>query len=151
MKGLTTRVTEIEDRMALKHLVDAFSVLADQKETQQQTLLFTREAVSETYVDGQVVSSLKGRQQIGEAFAACLSRFETVYHLNGQQTVTLNGDRATGISYCLVTLIGTENGKKWKTTTGTYYQDEFVRENGNWLIARRKATFAWQEKQPVAQ
>ena len=144
-------IQAIEDRMALKNLVDTFSTLADQKETQKQTLLFTEDAVSETFVNGQVVSSLKGRKQIGETFAAFLNNFETVYHINGQQTVMLNGDKATGISYCFVTLIGTENGKKMKTSIGAYYTDEFVRQNGHWLIAHRKATFAWQEKQPLAQ
>jgi hypothetical protein len=137
--------------MALKNLVDTFSTLADQKETEKQTLLFTEDAVSETLVNGKVVLSLQGRKQIGDAFAAFLKNFETVYHINGQQTVTLNGDKATGISYCFVTLIGTENGKKMKTSIGAYYTDDFVRRDGHWLIAHRKATFAWQEKQPVAQ
>jgi hypothetical protein len=146
-----TAIQAIEDRMALKNLVDTFSTLADQKETEKQTLLFTEDAVSETFVNGQVVSSLKGRKQIGETFAAFLNNFETVYHINGQQTATLNGDKATGISYCFVTLIGTENGEKMKTTIGAYYTDEFVRMGGHWLIAHRKATFAWQEKQPLAQ
>ena len=144
-------IQAMEDRIALKNLVDTFSTLADQKETEKQTLLFTDDAVSETFVNGQVVSSLKGRKQIGEAFGAFLSTFETVYHINGQQTVTLNGDKATGISYCLVTLIGAESGKKMKTTIGAYYTDDFVRQDGHWLIAHRKATFAWQEKQPLAQ
>jgi hypothetical protein len=146
-----TAIQAIEDRIALKNLVDTFSTLADQKETEKQTLLFTEDALSETFINGQVVSSLKGRKQIGETFAAFLNNFETVYHINGQQTVTLNGDKATGISYCFVTLIGTENGKKMKTNIGAYYTDEFVRQNGLWLIAHRKATFAWQEKQPLAQ
>jgi len=48
------------------------------------------------------------------------------------------------------TLIGDENGKKMKTTIGVIYQDEFVRENNHWLIAKRKANFNWQEKQPLA-
>jgi hypothetical protein len=38
-----------------------------------------------------------------------------------------------------------------KTSIGAYYHDEYVRENGHWLIAYRKATFAWQEKTPLAQ
>jgi hypothetical protein len=150
-KNINTTIQEIEDRIALKNLIDTFSTLADQKKTQQQTLLFTEDATSETYVNGQVVSTLKGRKQIGDAFANFLNNFEVVYHINGQQTVTLYGDKATGISYCFVTLIGTDNGKKMKTSIGAYYNDEFVHQNGHWLIAHRKATFAWQERQPLAQ
>jgi hypothetical protein len=60
--------------------------------------------------------------------------------------VTINGDHATGTSYCLVTLIGFENNKKVKTTIGVIYHDEFVRENNRWLIAKRTGDFEWQEK-----
>ncbi len=151
MKALTARITEIEDRIAIKNVVDTFSVLADQKETEKQKLLFTEDATSETYINGRVVSTLKGRKQIGDTFASFLHNFETVYHINGQQTLTLEGDKASGISYCAVTLVGTENGKKMKTNIGVYYQDDFVREASHWLIAHRIATFAWQEKQPLAQ
>src|SRR4051794_40466623 len=101
-KNINITIREIEDRIALKNLVDNFSVLADQKETQKQTFLFTEDATSETYVNGQVVSTLKGRKQIGDAFATFLNNFDVVYHINGQQTVTLNGDKATGISYSFV-------------------------------------------------
>jgi len=77
--------------------------------------------------------------------------FETVYHFNGQQTVTLNGDKASGVSDCMVTLIGNENGKKMKTTIGIYYQDEYVRENDRWLIARRRSVFDWEDKRELGQ
>lgn len=143
--------SEAEDRIALKNLVDTFSILADRKEVQQQALLFTEDAVVESVMDGQLTSTLKGRKQIGEGFANFLNRFETVYHLNGQQTLTLNGDKASGISYCYVVLIGTENGKKFKTEFGVYYNDEYVRVGKKWLISHRKSTFAWQDKRELGQ
>ena len=117
-KNIEQRLAAIEDKMAIKHVVDEFSTLSDQKEAQKQTLLFTEDATVQTLFNGQVISSLKGRKQIGETFGAFLNNFETVYHINGQQTVTLNGDKASGISYCAVTLIGMENGKKIKTSIG---------------------------------
>jgi len=39
-----------------------------------------------------------------------------------------------------------EMERKIKTTIGVIYQDEFVRENNHWLIAKRKANFNWQVK-----
>ncbi len=41
--------------------------------------------------------------------------------------------------------------KKMKTTIGVIYQDEFVRENNHWLIAKRIANFDWQEKRELGQ
>jgi len=63
-------------------------------------------------VQGQPGLVLKGRKQIGDAFTAYLNNFETVYHINGQQTTTLMGDSAKEISYCLVVLIGNVQGKR---------------------------------------
>ena len=116
--GLTRRVQQLEDRAALKTLVDTFSNLADRKDVQKQVLLFTEDATVESITNGKPSSPLKGRDQIGKAFAAYLANFETVYHINGQQTVDLRGDTATGVSYCLVVLIGVENGKRIKNTSG---------------------------------
>lgn len=139
---LSQQVTEMEKRAALRHLVDTFSILADEKDALAQTLLFTETAVVETYRDGELVSKLEGREQIGQAFGNFLSNFEIVYHFNGQHSVTLNGAKATGILYCLTTLITAE---KVKTNIGVRYNDEYVFENGKWLIAKRTSMFDWQE------
>ena len=148
---LTTRIKLIEDRIALKELVDIFSNLADQKETEKQTFLFTENATVETLVNGQPAGALIGRKQIGDAFANFLKNFEVVYHTNGQQTVNITGDKASGTSYCLVVLIGSENGRKMKTMMGVYYFDQYVRENGKWLIAKRQSTFAWRDHSELGQ
>lgn len=151
-KSIEKRITEIEDRLALKELVDRFSILSDVKHAQAQALLFTEDAVVETYQGDKLTITLKGREQIAEVFGNFLNSLETVYHINGQQTVELNGNRATGVSYCQVTLIGTENGKKMITKHGVYYQDNYVKNrDGQWLISKRKSTFHWTEKRELQQ
>lgn len=137
---------ELEDRTSLKELVDSVSILADKKDFHTQVQLFSENAVSETFAGGTAILKLKGRKEMAEAFGDFLKDVETVYHFNGQQVVTINGDNATGTSYSLVTLISTENGKKMKTTIGAIYQDDFVREDNRWLIDRRIGNFDWQEK-----
>ncbi len=148
-ENLSQRIAALEDRAAIKQLVDTFSVLADQKETQKQTLLFTEDAQLDTYTNGQVTSSLRGREQIGAAFARFLSGFDTVYHANAQLDLALNGDTASGTSYCLVTLIGPENGKRMKTSILVYYNDKYVRTGGKWLIAQRTSNFVLREQEEV--
>ncbi len=59
-EDLATRIAALEDRAAIKQLVDRFSVLADVKKTQEQTALFTEDAAVSTTMNGQVVSSLRG-------------------------------------------------------------------------------------------
>jgi hypothetical protein len=148
---LTTRIAALEDRVAIKELVDTFSNLADTKEVEKQTLLFTEDATVETIVGGKVVTSLRGRAQIGETFGKFLAGFETVYHANGQLTLTLQGDSASGTSYCLVGLVANVEGKKMLTSIQVFYQDAYVLQGGRWLIAKRKSTFAIRETRELQQ
>lgn len=143
------KTLEIEEKLALKELVDTFSILADKKDVAAQVLLFTENSVVQTYINGEKVTDLTGRAQIGDVFTSFLAGFETVYHINGQQTVTINGDTATGISYCQVVLIRDEDGKKIMTTHGVNYQDEYVRENERWLISNRVSTFVWTDNREL--
>lgn len=145
------RIQDIEDRIALKNLVDTFSILADVKDVKTQVLLFTENAIVESFRNGQAGSKLVGRGQIEDAFSGFLKNFEIVYHINGQQSIVLDGNKASGISYCAVTLIGEENGKKMKMVMGVYYNDDYVRENGKWLIKHRKSNFQFTEKTLLVQ
>ena len=134
-------VTETETKLALRELVDTFSILADQKEARAQTELFTEDATVTTYSGGESVSELRGREQIGDAFERFLSGFETVYHMNGQHVVELDGGTATGTLYCLVYLFDAAGGQR---TIGVRYRDEYVFVGGRWLIASRTSYFDWQ-------
>lgn len=139
-------IKELEDRLALKELVDTISILADKKDFQNQVLLFSENALSETFSEGKSILKLKGRQEMAIAFTNFLKDFETVYHFNGQHTVNIAGDKAIGTVYCLITLIGSENGKKVQSKIGAIYEDCYVRENNRWLITKRIGNFQWQEK-----
>lgn len=65
-------MNQMEDRLALRSLVDTFSVLADYKNTDEQQLLFTEDAEMISMENGKVVSDLKGRKQIGDACEPCV-------------------------------------------------------------------------------
>jgi hypothetical protein len=45
----------------------------------------------------------------------------------------------------LIILIGSDNGKKIKTTIGAVYLDNYVRRENRWLIAKRTGNFDWQD------
>jgi hypothetical protein len=149
--NLEKRIEELENVRTLRELVDTFSIWADKKEVWKQTELFTKDATVESYANGVLVSSLKGTKQIGEAFEAFLANFETVYHINGQHVVEISGDKAEGTLYCRVDLIGSENGKKINSASAVSYQDEYVYENGQWLIAKRTSNFVWNDRQELNQ
>ncbi|MCM5664006.1 nuclear transport factor 2 family protein [Galbibacter mesophilus] len=148
-KILEQRIATIEDKMAIKNVVDVFSNLADTKEIDKQVLLFTEDGEVESITNGQS-NLLKGRQQLKETFSSFLSNFHTVYHQNGQQTIDeLTENTAKATSYCQVILIGEQDGKQMKTTLYTIYKDEFVKENGEWLIKHRTSNFVHREVEQV--
>ena len=148
-KNIEQRLAAIEDKMAIKYVVDEFSNLADTKEIDKQVLLFTEDGVVESISNGQPGAPLKGREQLNQAFSAFLSNFHTVYHQNGQQTINLNGDKAEATSYCRVILVGKQDGKEMKTTLYTIYKDSFVKQNGKWLIKHRTSNFVHREVEAV--
>jgi len=148
-KSIEQRLAAIEDKMAIKYVVDEFSNLADTKEIDKQVLLFTGDGVVESVSNGQPGSPLKGRDQLKQAFSGFLSNFHTVYHQNGQQTINLQGNKAEAVSYCRVILVGKQNDKEMKTTLYTIYKDAFLKEGGKWLIKHRTSNFVHREVEEV--
>lgn len=146
---IAQRVAAIEDKLAIKFVLDEFSNLADTKETDKQVLLFTEDGVVESVIAGQPPIILNGREQIKQAFSAFLADFETVYHQNGQQTIRLDGEKAETVSYCKVTLVGHQNEKQTKTTFYIIYRDSFVRIYSHWMISHRIADFVYQETEEI--
>lgn len=140
----------MEAKMELKELVDTFSILADEKDVKTQAGLFTEDAVLTSYQGEQKISEQHGREEIEAGCAAFLALFDTVYHMNGQQVVHVDGDHAKGKSYCQVVLIGkNEEGKRVRNMQGVWYEDEYVKQDGKWLIANRTSHFTWTDVKEV--
>jgi len=135
-----------EDKILLRELIDKVSILGDQKDFNNQVQLFTEQAISETRSNGKIIMELKGRDVMAKAFAEFLKDVDTLYHFNGQSVFTIRGDEATGICYCLITLISNEKDKKSRTTIGAIYNDRYVRQDNQWFIDRRTGDFLWQNE-----
>jgi hypothetical protein len=74
-----------------------------------------------------------------------LNRYQATTHFNGQSTVTLDGDRATGESYCLAHHLFTENGDRKLMVASLRYLDTFLKSDGAWLFAERELYVDWTE------
>src|SRR5256884_3929044 len=97
--------TEAADRLALRELFDAYAHCADRRDAEGQKALFTADTRFAVYMDGEGTEPtyvLEGREALTPVFAD-LNRYETTTHFNGQSTVTIDGDRATGESYTIAT------------------------------------------------
>src|SRR4029079_16475784 len=104
--------TEAADRLALRELFDAYAHCADRRDADGQKALFTDDAVFTVHMDGagtEPTYVLHGREALTPVFAD-LNRYEVTTHFNGQSTVELESDRATGESYTIAHHLFTDDG-----------------------------------------
>ncbi|QMT32015.1 nuclear transport factor 2 family protein [Alysiella filiformis] len=130
---------QLLDRQALRDVVDTFSNLADEWRIHDQVVqLFTSDAVVNTHIGGQLVYEMQGHEQIEQVFTDFTKQFKTMYHANGQHTVTFHSETtASAVLYCMVKLANETEIQ----THSVRYLDDFVKQDGKWLIAKRVAHF----------
>ena len=139
--------TEVADRLAIRELIDAYAHCADRRDAEGQKALFTEDTHFVVYMEGEgtePTQELNGREALAPVFDD-LNRYEATTHFNGQSTVGLNGDRATGESYCLAHHLFNEGGERRLMVASLRYLDTFVKTDGVWLFAERKLYVDWTE------
>src|ERR1700742_1878954 len=89
---------EAADRIALRDLFDAYAHCADRRDAEGQKALFTDDTVFAVYMEGdgsEPTYVLRGREALTPVYDD-LNRYEATTHFNGQSTVTIEGNRASG-------------------------------------------------------
>jgi hypothetical protein len=138
---------EAADRLALRELFDAYAHCADRRDAEGQKALFTDDTVFAVYMDGEggePTYVLHGREALTPVFDD-LNRYEVTTHFNGQSTVTLDRDRATGESYTIAYHVYTEDGDCKIMVASLRYLDTLVKLAGRWYFAERKLILDWSE------
>ena len=79
---------------------------------------------------------------------ADLNRYEATTHFNGQSTITLDGDRATGESYTIAHHLFRENGDRKIMVASLRYLDTFAKIDGAWYFKERNLILDWSETRP---
>ncbi|MFF3752546.1 nuclear transport factor 2 family protein [Streptomyces sp. NPDC002018] len=143
---------EAADRLAIRELVDAYAHCADRRDAEGQMALFTADTHFVVFLDSRSAEpsqELRGREALAPVFEN-LNTYESTTHFNGQSTVTLEGDRATGESYCLAHHLFTTEGRRMLMTASIRYLDVFTKRDGAWLFAERTLMVDWTETRPSA-
>jgi SnoaL-like domain len=138
---------ELASRLAIRTLVDAYARCADRRDADGQKALFTQDTHFVVYLDGEGTEpsqELNGREALTPVFAD-LNRYAATTHFNGQSTIALDADRATGESYCLAHHLFTEADERKLMVASLRYHDRFVKRDGAWLFAERKLYVDWTE------
>src|ERR1700731_3758754 len=133
------------DRLAIRELVDAYAHCADRRDAGGQKALFTEDTHFVVYMDGQRAAPsqvLDGPEALTPVFDD-LNRYQATMHFNGQSTITLDGDRATGESYCIAHHLSTTGDERTLMLAYLRYDDTFAKANGAWLFAERNLYVDW--------
>ena len=85
---------------------------------------------------------LHSRGELAPVFAH-LNVYEATTHFNGQSTVAVEGDRATGETYCLAHHLSVADGQRSLMIASIRYLDTFSKRDGAWLFAERKLMVDW--------
>jgi hypothetical protein len=141
---------ELEAKADLKTLVDTFSNLADEKRIADQMPLFTADTKVQVYMGENLLFDINGTGQLEETFNAFTANVKRSYHMNGQQTVDIDGETAKGIAYCQVKLVSEEDGREVITDSSIRYDDTYIKKDGKWLIASRISHFSINDKRQLA-
>jgi ketosteroid isomerase-like protein len=142
---------EAADRLAIRELVDAYAHCADRRDAEGQMALFTEDTrflVFMDYSSPEPTQELHGRESLAPVFDN-LNSYAVTMHFNGQSTVVLDGDQATGESYCLAHHLSVgEDGQRTMMIASIRYLDQFARQDGQWLFAERRLMVNWTETRP---
>lgn len=134
---------EMEDRMALKDLVDRYATESDRNNQDFYREIFRPDIKLKVYFGetlGMDIDNVEDMIAKYKAFGAAKASF----HQNGQQVVDfIDATHATGICYAIATLVTEEEGKDKLTLHAVRYYDHYVKVEGRWWIAEREQHFVY--------
>lgn len=145
--NIEQKLQQLEDRIAIRELIDQYTYCADTRDAQGQMALFTIDTNFEVFMDSKSSAPtqvINNRQDLFPVFDN-LNTYLATMHFNGQSTIKLDGDRASGITYCRAYHLNIQDGVKKLMIAGIRYYDIMVKQDGKWLFAERKLKVSWIE------
>lgn len=147
----TVSPEDAADRLAIRELIDAYAHCADRRDASGQQALFTQDTRFLVFMDARSdvpTQELHGRDSLAPVFDN-LNTYDVTTHFNGQSTVVLDGDRASGESYCIAHHLHDVDGQRTLMIASIRYVDQFAKQtDGSWLFAERRLMVDWTETRP---
>jgi hypothetical protein len=144
-------VPQLADQLAIRELVDGYAYCADRRDAAGQMALFTEDTEFLVYMGrdrGSPTQYLRGRPALAPVFDE-LNTYVATMHFNGQSTVVLDGDHASGVTYCLAHHVKVEGAVRSLMVAAIRYLDSFVKLGGVWFFSQRKLMVDWTETRPL--
>lgn len=131
----------LKTKEELRNLIDQYAYLGDEWKIAEVMDLFTSDLTYNVYMGGNLVAATSGREAMEKEFNGHAAQVKTYFTLNGQHTVKINGETASGVSFSQIKMIRAMEGKDILTDYSVRYDDNYVLQDGKWLIKERIAHF----------
>ena len=131
------QIDRMLDEAAIIRLTNDYCWALDTGDWEALRDVFTPDAVGQLGKGGQ-----NGVDEIIERVSTALSVYETTQHLVGSHQVALDGDTATCRCYLQAQHVRPTGDK---LMIGARYEDENVRTDAGWRIAKRRIVAMWTE------
>jgi ketosteroid isomerase-like protein len=141
---VTSEVQDLLDRDALRRLVERYATAVDHRDVEGAAGCFVPEGRLRVGDD----EPLEGRAAIVSALGR-LSRYEVTAHLLGHSNHVVDGDRATGESWCRAHHVYEDAGVRRDRVMAIRYLDGYVRSAEGWRIEHRHLVVEWLEDRPL--
>lgn len=141
---MNPEVQDLLDRDALRRLVERYATAVDHRDPEGAAGCFLVEGRLRVGDD----LPLEGRAAIVSALGR-LSRYEVTAHLLGHSNHVVDGDRATGESWCRAHHVYEDAGVRRDWVMAIRYLDRYVRSAEGWRIVDRHLVVEWQEDRPL--
>ena len=142
--------SEAADRLAIRELFDAYAHCADMRDAAGQKALFLEDCTFAVYMSGEGTEPtyvIDSREGLTPVFAD-LNQYSHTMHFNGQSTVVLDGDSATGDSYTIAHHLSGEGADRTVMLAYLRFLDTYAKVDGAWFFAERKLVLEWSETRP---
>ena len=138
LEDVLRRVERLESKDAIRELATAYAIACDEHDMPRLADLFTEDARFDA-PNGAMVA--QGKSAIVTMFEEAFKIRGPGYHWTHDVTVTLNDDPDTAHGLVLSHAETTPNGVV--SIAAMRYEDDYRREHGGWLFARRVIHFLY--------
>ena len=137
LEDLAERVQLLEDREAIRELILAYGAAHDKRDYRTFANLFARNG---EWVGG--LGSAKGPDAIFELMNRTIGHNPSpegsgTFHVMANERIQIDGDRASAVTKWIYLTPGDDDAPR--IVFLGHYDDEFVREDGEWKFLRREA------------
>ena len=137
-------MTDADDRLALRNLVDSYAIGCDKRDIDILRSVFVDGGTNTVHWLDRDPTSMTAPDDL-ERIPTGLARYDQTFHFVGNHRVQVDGDSASGDTYCIAHHI---TGKD-DYVMHIRYEDTYVRTADGWRIGTRDLRLLWTANLPV--